>query len=330
LTLTEFASDELGYVLGMDASARSGGAPVARDHNQGAPPDAGEELRHAAVRLDQLTSVSEFSLGGVERGWPADAAAALHEASRVSELLVELVSQATGPVLDNLDRGTLAVSSPPGGANSLNRSAHQRGMTETIAALLGEAAARLRDLSEQTANLQHTVCVGAGAGHEDGPTLAGEIVLQWRLPGMANESRFHVRVFRRSGEPPVVVIGELGDNHSQSITNTIGEVAAVVAEYLLGGGSDDSHQWVQLEPPGKFSDPDSVFGVIQAVTFEEPYGRPQWRRLTHEELEQLVGGPVRTWHVSNYTVARMAERGVPVMRPEATLHSPHPEPMPEI
>jgi hypothetical protein len=55
-----------------DASARAGGDPVTRDDCYGAKPDAGEELRHAA-------------------------ATALHEASRVSELLADLVTYATGP-----------------------------------------------------------------------------------------------------------------------------------------------------------------------------------------------------------------------------------------
>src|SRR4051794_30627496 len=77
LRLKELVAAELRYVLRTDASARTGGAPVTRDHRYGAKPDAGEELRHAAARLDQLTSISELSSGGVDRGWPADAATAL-------------------------------------------------------------------------------------------------------------------------------------------------------------------------------------------------------------------------------------------------------------
>jgi hypothetical protein len=119
-----------------------------------------------------------------------------------------------------------------------------------------------------------------------------------------------------------VVIGEIGDNKSQSVTNTIDEVAAVVAEYLLGGATDDSCRWIQVEPPGRFRDPRHGLGVIQAVRFEAPYGRPRWRPLTHEELEELVGGAVRSWHAGDYTVACMAERGVPVVRPETRTHRP--------
>ncbi|WP_344210634.1 hypothetical protein [Kribbella sancticallisti] len=316
LQLRELVSDELRYVLCTDASARAGGAPVARDHQYGAKPDAGEELRHAAARLDHLTSVSEFSSGGVERGWPADAASALFEASRVSELLAGLIPYAIEPVLDNLDRGSVVAPSPAGAKSLSNQPAYQRGMAEMIAALLGEAAVKLEELSGQIANLQHTVNAVAGAGHKDGSTLDSEVVLEWRLPGMVNESRFHVRVFRPSGRLPVVVIGDLSDNHSQSITNVVHEVAAVVTEYVLGGGTQDAYQWVQVDPPGKFQDADADFGVIQAVSFEEPYGRPRWRRQTHEELEQLAGGAVRGWHASNYTVAVMINRGIPILHPE--------------
>ncbi|MEV6283962.1 hypothetical protein [Kribbella sp. NPDC051770] len=283
LRLRELVGEELAYVVRADASARVGGAPVARDGR----PDAGEELRHAAARLDQLTSVSAFASGGIDRGWPADAAAALQEASRVSASLARVVAYATEPVLANLEGGV--VVGPEG----------QRGAAESAAALLGEAAVLLDELSRQVAKLT----IASGAGQADGPTLDTEIVLQWRMPGMANESRFHVRVFRPSGRPPVVVIGELSDNRSQSITNSVGEVAAVVAEYVLGGAACDAYEWVQIE------------GQIQRVRFDVPYGRPRWLPQTHSELEQLAGGPVRDWHASGYTVAAMAERGITVLRP---------------
>jgi hypothetical protein len=320
LQLRELVSSELRYVLRTDAAARAGGDPVTRDDYYGAKPDAGEELRHAAARLDQLTSISELSSGGVDRGWPADAATALHEASRVSELLADLVAYATGPLLDNLDRGSVVALADAGAKDVPNQptiAAYHRGMAEAIAGLLGEAAVKLEELSGQIAQLQHTANAVPGASRHDGPTLDTEVVLEWRMPGMVNESRFHVRVFRPSGELPVVVIGEMGDNRSQSITNVIAEVAAVVAEDLLGGAAHDSFRWVQVNPPGQFLGPDSESGVIQAVQFEEPHGRPQWRNHTHAELEQLAGSAVRTWHSSDYTVAVMIKRGVPIVHPEA-------------
>ena len=320
LRLRELVSSELRYVLRLDAAARAGGDPVTRD-DYGAKPDAGEELRHAAARLDQLTSISELSLGGVDRGWPADAATALHEASRASDLVAELVSYLTWPVLDNLDRGTVVALPCTGVTNIPNQAAvaaHHRETVETIARLLGEAALKLEELSGQIAQLQHTTTALPGASQDDGPTLDTEVVFQWRIPCLVNESRFHTRVFRPAGERPVVVMGDLGDNRSQSITNVVDLVAAVVAEELLGGATHDSFQWVQVEPPGRFHGTASESGVIQAVTFESPYGRPRRQHLTHHELEQLAGGAVRLWHSSGYTVAAMTERGVPILYPEIT------------
>jgi hypothetical protein len=314
LQLRELVSDELRYVLFTDASARAGGAPVTRDR-YGARPDAGEELRHAAARLDHLTSISDLSPEGVERGWPADAASALHEASRVSELLAGLIPSAIEPVLDNLDRGSVVPSSPAGARCLAGQAGYQKGTVEAIAALLGEAAVKLEELSRRVVNLQHTIGSVTGDGQKDGPTLDAEVVLEWRMPGMANESRFHVRVFRPSGKLPVVVIGDMSDNHSQSITNVVVDVAAVVTEHLLGGGPQNSYQWVQVDPPGKFPSADADFGVIQAVSFEDRHGGPRWRRQTHEGLELLAGGAVRRWHSSDYNVAVMSNRGVPILHP---------------
>lgn len=276
----EVVREELQYVLGADAAARAGGAPVAREY--GACPDAGESLRHAAARLDQLTSISELSSGGVERGWPGDAASALREASRVGELLAKVVAAASGPVLDKLEQGGLVA---PGGVRD------QRGMVEEIAELLGEAASRLEELSGRIGSLRLAVDAG-----NDGPTLDGEGVLRWRMPGAPSEGRFHLRVFRPLEGVPVVVIGDMGDDRSQSITTVVGEVASVVAERWLGGASLDSYRWILVEPPGKFSDTER--GVIQRVWFEAPYGRRQ--DYTHAELEELVGGAVRRWHSSEY------------------------------
>lgn len=318
LQLRELVSSELTYVLRIDAAARAGGDPVTRD-DYGAKPDAGEELRHAAARLDQLTSINELSLGGVDRGWPADAATALHEASRASHLVADLVTYITWPVLDNLDRGTV-VAVPSAGVkdvpNQAAVAACHRETAETIARLLGEAAMKLEELSGQIAHLQYTTTALPGASQHDGPTLDTEVVLQWRMPCMVNESRFHIRVFRPSGERPVVVMGDMGDNRSQSITNVVEVVAAVVAEELLGGATYDSFQWVQIEPPGRFHGPASESGVIQAVKFESPYGRPRLQHLTQDELEQLAGGAVHMWHSSGYTVAVMTKRGVPILHPE--------------
>lgn len=333
LPLRELVCSELRYVLRADAAARAGASPATRnyhfvedaDHDEPGDPDTGEELRHAAARLDQLTSTAELYGRGLYRGWPPEAANALQEASRVSALLADLVSHITEPVTENLRKGSV-VALPAAGAtdipNQAAAAAAHSAAAEKIAGLLEDAGAKLHELSGQIGQLQHTTSAYPGASQHDGPTLDTEAVLDWRMQGCANQSRFHVRVFRPAGELPVVVMGQMGDNHSQSITNAVEEVAAVVAELLLGGAAHDTVRWVQLYPPGRFGGPHSEAGLIQAVRFDEPYGSPRWGHRTHDELEELAGGAVRSWHSSDYTIPAMTQRGIPVLHPETKRYRP--------
>ncbi|MFI5736082.1 hypothetical protein ACIA49_38570 [Kribbella sp. NPDC051587] len=324
LPLQELVSNELHYVLRADTAARTNSAPATRGL-LGAEADTGEALRHAAARLDQLTSTAEIYGSGVDRGWPADAAAALHETSRVSELLAELVTYTTGPVTESLSKGRVVALPAPGASDVPNQSAvvdAHREAAEAIAGLLGDVAAKLQDLSSQVARLQHTTSAVPGADKNDGPTLDTETVLEWRMPGYSNDCRFHIRVFRPDGQLPVVVMGQMGDHHSQSIMNCVEEVAAVVGELLLDGAAHDTVQWVQMFPPGSVGGPSAEAGLIQAVGFAKPYGSPNWNFLTHDELENLAGGPVRRWHSSGYTVPAMTQRGIPIVHPETRRYRP--------
>jgi hypothetical protein len=187
--------------------------------------------------------------------------------------------------------------------NQSEAAAGHRQAAETIAGLLADAAAKLQDLSGQIAQLQHTTTAVPGGDQDDGPTLDTEAVLEWRMPGYSNECRFHIRVFRPAGELPVVVMGQMGDHRSQSIMNCVEEVAAVVAELLLDGAAHDTIRWVQLFPPGQVDGPRSEAGLIQTVVFGKPYGSPDWSFTTHDQLEEVAGGPVRRWHSSDYTLS---------------------------
>ena len=324
LPLQELVSNELHYVLRADTAARDNTAPATRGLF-GDEPDTGEALRHAAARLDQLTSTAEIYGSGIDRGWPADAAAALHETSRLSDLLAELVTYATGPVTDNLSKGRVVALPAPGATDVPNQSAAADGhrqTAETIASLLTDAAAKLQDLSGQIAQLQHTTTAVPGADQNDGPTLATEAVLEWRMPGYSNECRFHIRVFRPAGQLPVVMMGQMGDHRSQSIMNCVEEVAAVVSELLLNGATHNTIRWVQQFPPGTVDGPRSEAGLIQTVVFGKPYGSPDWSFTTHDQVEELAGGPVRRWHSSDYTVATMTQRGIPILHPETRRYRP--------
>jgi hypothetical protein len=42
----------------------------------------------------------------------------------------------------------------------------------------------------------------------------------------------------------------------------------------------------------------------------------------HDRLEALAGGPVKRWHASDYTVARLAAAGVRVLTPDTRRRRP--------
>lgn len=41
----------------------------------------------------------------------------------------------------------------------------------------------------------------------------------------------------------------------------------------------------------------------QLLLFRPGFSGVGWQRIGHDELEQLVGGPVRRWHVYDYTTS---------------------------
>jgi hypothetical protein len=112
------------------------------------------------------------------------------------------------------------------------------------------------------------------------------------------------------------------DNHSGSITNEVEEVAATIAAVLLAGAAHDSVTWVQLYPDEALSISQSA--DLKLVRFESPFHSPAWRNLSYEELEEMVGGEIRTWHVKDYTVRTMPQRGVQILRPPTKRHRPSP------
>jgi hypothetical protein len=113
-----------------------------------------------------------------------------------------------------------------------------------------------------------------------------------------------IRVYRPPGSPPVVVATELPENENTSITNAAEELAAdVLASYLPDRAGDDRpFVWIEHYPPG----PGRRDETFDLVTFEHYHPRqelrggrwrltigvPVWRRLTREQAEALIGGPL--------------------------------------
>jgi hypothetical protein len=113
-----------------------------------------------------------------------------------------------------------------------------------------------------------------------------------------------IRVYRPAGFPPVVVATELPENENTGIANAVEELAAdVLAGYLPDrAGEDRPFVWIEHYPPG----PGGRGETFDLVTFEHYHprhelrggrwrlaiGAPVWRRLTREQVEALIGGPL--------------------------------------
>jgi hypothetical protein len=113
-----------------------------------------------------------------------------------------------------------------------------------------------------------------------------------------------IRIYRPPGFPPVVIATELPENENTSITNMAEELAAdVLASYLPDrAGEERPFVWIEHYPPR----PDGRREAFDLVTFEHYrprqelrggrrrvlIGAPEWRSLTREQVEALIGGPL--------------------------------------
>uniref|UniRef100_UPI003F497D93 hypothetical protein n=1 Tax=Amycolatopsis sp. CA-096443 TaxID=3239919 RepID=UPI003F497D93 len=319
--LRELTSDDFRYLLECDAASRAGSGPV---EHHGRSVEPGDVLRYAAGRLEMLTNSRGFS-HDINLRWPSNAADVLAETSRASGALAELVELAATGVLDDLRKGALVALSPADGPHVVpDQAAVAADYTEAANAmieLLREVTTELEKLSGAVGQLQHT-STAIGTTEADGPTLVAEAVLEYKLPGMSNTGRFHVRVFHPADAKPLVLLGDMADNHSTSVTNSVEEIAATVAEELLDGAAWDSVAWVQFYAPGRYAAVST--GMTQLIEFAGPFEGPVWRGIGHDRLEELAGGPVKTWHAKDHTLTTLTARGVSVLRPETRTRRPDP------
>jgi hypothetical protein len=131
---------------------------------------------------------------------------------------------------------------------------------------------------------------------------------------------YHVRIFQPPRQRPLVIIGELGDSYSTSVTNGAEAIASAVSVHILRTRDENAAVWVQYEPAEHWfypPDPDDSerAGIpgredeAKILSFTPGFGGVGWQLIDHEKLEELAGGPVRRWHTYDYTIAAVTIAG---------------------
>lgn len=97
-------------------------------------------------------------------------------------------------------------------------------------------------------------------------------------------TRCRLRLYEAPGRPPVAVVTELVDNPGLSVTNAAEYVWRALARRL------DSTRFTLVEHYG----PESFAGGSEPAQFDVVTvgagGEPSWRRISIEEVRELVGG----------------------------------------
>jgi hypothetical protein len=314
----EVPASVLEKLLDADSAARAGLAPG----------DDDASLRYAAARLHYLLDPERPARCG---GWPQprDAAEAVGELARLAEQVSALVEQADRIIGRELRDGRLTpalspAADQPGGRVAAPAETGKRLNAAAAAARSGldQAAAQLRGMQLQARELRRTM-QAAIAGPGDGPTLRRQYLVRCKPLGFS--AVYHVRIFQPPRQRPLVIIGELGDSHSTSITNGAEAIASAVSEHILRTRDENAAVWVQYEPaeqwfypPGPGDDSEragmhtSILGredEAKILSFTPGFAGVGWQRIDHEKLEELAGGPVRRWHAYDYTTAAVTVAG---------------------
>jgi hypothetical protein len=298
-------------LLDADAAAGAGRAP--------GTDDAFADLHYAAARLGYLLDPKQKPDQPFvwRSGWPQsqDAAEAFGELARLAERVSALIEQADGIIGRELRDGRLTPAAAQAGGRAaapaeLNKRLHDS--VATAQARLGKAAAQLRRMQLRARELRRTM-QAAVAGPGDGPTLHRQYLV--RCKPLDYPAAYQVRIFRPSLQRPLVIIGGLRDNHSTSITNGAKAIASAISQHILRTRHENAVVWVQYEPAEKYYEPAST-GLLhdeddaKILSFTPGFaGLDGHRRIDHEKLEQLAGGPVRRWHVYDYTIDAVTDAG---------------------
>lgn len=328
--LRELSAEELRYLFGTEAAARTGTGALARRRDV----EPADQLRYAAARIGYLLDQADVGPGDLR--WPHNTAALLQALQQVAETSSELVGEATDASVHELAAGHIVPGETTGPDSPVRSDVIEQfeSIRHTAAEQLAEAARNLEQLGGLVDGLRRSLGPVTTA---DGPTLVDEAVLEYKvLPFMSGVGRYHVRIFKPGEDAkPLVVIGDLSDNKSTSVMNSVEEIAAAAAETLLEEADCHTVEWVQLVPAEMFPTPSTTDVVlayererrekIELVRFGEPFGSPDFRPIDRAILEELAGGPVRFWHASNYTSTELVSSGVRIIRPETRSRVPRAE-----
>jgi hypothetical protein len=117
--------------------------------------------------------------------------------------------------------------------------------------------------------------------------------------GAGRRVTFHLRVFTASGQPSVVIAGNLDGDTGTSVTNAIEHIAADLATSVLPG---QRFALVEYYPDHYRDLKGAAAAEFTPVTFDGD-GCPQWdRELTQQQMEAIVDQPVIVFPAGYYTV----------------------------
>lgn len=271
-------------------------------------------LQYAASRLSYLLGhPSGPDLPGRGLRDPEDAAEALLLVQAAVTAAAETADEVITSIRDDLQEHHLmgaSRSTENSEAAKLIREAREvRDATSGLSTSLSraqEVVAGLRRAS--AADLAET---------RDGSTLQDQFVLECVLGSAAGPGRYHVRVYEHPESTLTVVLGDLADNHSISVTNGVERLISLLRDHILQLPGPTSN-WIQYEPAERLSvhpflDSDrwQIVGILDPLEVAEP----KWSSIRPAEVERMVGGPVRRWHARTYTSTRLRRDGVRIVTP---------------
>lgn len=101
------------------------------------------------------------------------------------------------------------------------------------------------------------------------------------------DAHCRLRIYQH-GEQAVVIVTEMADNQEIAITSYWPELAYEIANQY--GLAATSTLWLEHYPQGSYALASGRGDTFDQLTLSDE--RPQWRRLTREDVEQLVGEPL--------------------------------------